>query len=198
MSVHIDRIPALHLSLSDMIWDDHPTQQRWLGIVGLALDAQHVVVTCEGDEQALRIPVDTLVGVRRVMPVSHTSDDAEVQALIAAAYPGDVATARAAAAAHADAHGAPRPSSTPTRPYPNSHYEGLYGGDLDHVVDAVGGSPDSQTRDLRDAATRRHMSDPHDSSGVAEPTAETDEELAERMAGYYAGDIDSIVGRRSK
>lgn len=199
MSVHIDRIPALHLSLSDMIWDDHPAQQRWLGIVALALDAHHVVVTCEGDDQVLRFPGDVLVSVRRIVPaVPQTGDDAEVQALIAAAYPGDVATARAAAAAHAHAHGAPTPSSSPTRPYPNSHYEGLYGGDLDHVVDAVGGSPDLQPRDLRDAATRRHLTDPHDSSGIAAPTAETDEEIDERMSGWYAGDIDAIVRRRDE
>lgn len=199
MSVHIDRIPALHLSLSDMIWDDHPAQQRWLGIIALALDDHHVVVTCEGDDQVLRVPVDVLVSVRRIMPaVPQTSDDAEVQALIAAAYPGDVATARAAAAAHADAHAAPRPSASPTRPYPNSHYEGLYGGDLDHVVDAVGGSPDLQPRDLRDAATRRHLTDAHDASAVAEPTAETDEEIDERMSGWYAGDIGFIVDNKDK
>ena len=95
--------------------------------------------------------------------------------------------------AHAHAHLPPRPSDSPTQPYPNSHYEGLYGGDLDHVVDAVGGTPDAQTRDLRQAATHRHLTDPKDSSAVAGPTAESDEEIDERMSGWYAGDIGFVV-----
>ena len=197
MTVDVDRIPALQLSLADMIWDDHPEQQRWLTVVSLALDVDHVLVTCAGDDQPLRIPVDALVGVRRLIAsVPNTSDEAEVHAQISGYYPGDVASASEAVAAHADAHLAPQPSGTPTRPYPNSHYAGLYGGDLDHVVDAVGGTPDTQTRDLRHAATQRHLSDAPDASGAAEPTAETDEEIDERMAGWYAGDIGFVVDNK--
>jgi len=199
MTVDVDRIPALQLSLADMVWDDHPEQQRWLTVVSLALDADHVLVTCAGDERPLRIPADAFVGVRRLVPaVPHTGDDAEVHAQISGYYPGDVALARAAASAHADAHQPPRPSAAPTQPYPNSHYEGLYGGDLDHVVDAVGGTPDTETRGRRHEATRRHLTDPHDSSSVAGPTSETDEEIDERMYGWYAGDIGSIVDNRDK
>jgi hypothetical protein len=199
MTVDVDRIPALQLSLADMVWDDHPEQQRWLTVVSLALDVDHVLVTCAGDERPLRIPADAFVGVRRLVPaVPNAGDEAEVHAQISGFYPGDVALARAAAAAHADAHQPPRPSNSPTQPYPNSHYEGLYGGDLDHVVDAVGGTPDAETRDLRHAATRRHLTDPHDASSVAEPTAETDEEIDERMSGWYAGDIGFIVDNKGK
>lgn len=199
MTVDVDRIPALQLSLADMVWDDHPEQQRWLTVVSLALDVDHVLVTCAGDALPLRIPADAFVGVRRLVPaVPQAGDEAEVNAQISGSYPGDVASASAAVAAHADAHLPPKPSGTPTHPYPNSHYEGLYGGDLDHVVDAVGGTPDASTRDLRDAATKRHRTDPHDASSVAGPTAETDEEIDERMYGWYAGDIGSIVDNRDK
>jgi hypothetical protein len=199
MTVDVDRIPALQLSLADMVWDDHPDQQRWLTVVSLVLDGDHILVTCAGDDQALRIPADALVGVRRLVPsVPHAGDEAEVNAQIAGYYPGDVASASEAVAAHADAHLPPKPTGTPTQPYPNSHYEGLYGGDLDHVVDAVGGTPDAQTRDLRKAATKRHLADAHDASGAAEPTAETDEELDERMSGWYAGDIGFVVDNKDK
>ena len=198
MTVDVDRIPALQLSLADMVWDDHPEQRRWLTVVSLALDVDHVLVTCAGDGDPLRIPVDAFVGVRRIVPSEPQSgDEAEVNAQMSGYYPGDVASASAAVAAHADAHLQPRPSGSPTHPYPNSHYEGLYGGDLDHVVDAVGGTPDAQTRDLRDAATKRHLTDPHE-SGVAEPTAETDEEIDERMSGWYAGDIGFVVDNKDK
>ncbi len=199
MTVDVDRIPALQLSLADMVWDDHPEQQRWLTVVSLALDVDHVLVTCAGDMLPLRIPADALVGVRRLVPaVPHAGDEADLHAQMAGYYPGDVATASAAVAAHADAHMAPRPSAAPTRPYPNSHYAGLYGGDLDHVVDAVGGTPDAETRDLRQAATRRHLTDPHDASSVAEPTAESDEEIDERMSGWYAGDIGFVVDNKGR
>lgn len=198
MTVDVDRIPALQLSLADMVWDDHPEQQRWLIVVSLARDVDHVLVTCAGDQLPLRIPADALVGVRRIVAAHTHGGDEDVHAQISGYYPGDVASASAAVAAHADAHLPPRPSATPTRPYPNSHYEGLYGGDLDHVVDAVGGTPDAGTRDLRRAATKRHLTDPRDASGVAEPTAETDEEIDERMAGWYAGDIGFLVDNRDK
>jgi hypothetical protein len=199
MTVDFDRIPALQLSLADMIWDDHPEQQRWLTVVSLALDVDHILVTCSGDDQPLRVPVDALVGVRRLVPsVPSASDESEVTAQISGYYPGDVASASVAVAAHADAHQPPKPAGPRTQPYPNSHYEGLYGGDLDHVVDAVGGTPDAQTRDLRDAATKRHLTESRDASGAAEPTAESDEELDERMSGWYAGDIGFVVDNRDK
>jgi hypothetical protein len=197
MTVDVDRIPALQLSLADMIWDDHPEQQRWLSVVSLALDGDHVLVTCAGDSVSLRIPAEAFVGVRRLIPaVPHTGDEAEVNAQISGYSPGAVASASAAVAAHADAHRPPKPSAPMTHPYPNSHYEGLYGGDLDHVVDAVGGTPDVATRDLRNAATRRHRTDPQDASSVAGPTAETDEEIDERMSGWYAGDIGFVVDNK--
>jgi hypothetical protein len=199
MNVEADRIPALQLSLADLVWDDHPEQQRWLTIVSIVLDGDHVLVTCAGDEQPLRIPADAFVGVRRIVRTSpHPGDDADMHALVAGHYPGDVAAASAAAAAHADAHQPPRPSGSPTQPYPNAHYEGLYGGDLDHVVDAVGGTPDPQTRDLRHAATQRHLADAPAGSAAAEPTAETDEELDERMSGWYAGDIGFVVDNKDQ
>lgn len=196
MTVDVARIPALQLCLADMVWDDHPEQQRWLTVASLVLDVDHVMVTCVGDELPLRIPADALVGVRRLAALPHGGDEAELHAQMSGSYPGDVSAARAAAAAHADAHQPPKPSATPTRPYPNSHYAGLYGGDLDHVVDAVGGTPDAETRDLRHAATRRHLTASQDASSVAEPTSETDEEIDEQMSGWYAGDIGFVVDNK--
>jgi hypothetical protein len=168
-----------------------------LTVASLALDVDHVVVTYAGDDQPLRIPVDALVGVRRLVPsVPQAGDEAEVHAQISGYYPGDVATATQAVAAHTDAHLPPKRSGTATQPYPNAHYEGLYGGDLDHVVDAVGGTPDAQTRDRRLEATKRHLTDVRDTSAQAGPTTESDEELDERMAGWYAGDIGFVVDNK--
>ena len=62
----------------------------------------------------------------------------------------------------------------------------------------MGGTPDAQTRDLRDAATKRHLTEAREESGAAEPTAESDEELDERMSGWYAGDIGFVVDNRDK
>ena len=194
MTVEVDRIPALQLTLADLVWDDHPEQQRWLTVVSLALDVDHVLVTCAGDQQPLRIPVDALVGVRRLVPaVPQVGDEDELHARIAGYYPGDVASATQAVADHTDAHLSPTPSGSTSQPYPNSHYEGLYGGDLDHVVDAVGGTPDEATRDRRLEATRRHLTERRDAPDAEQPTTESDEELDERMSGWYAGDIGFVV-----
>jgi hypothetical protein len=95
---------------------------------------------------------------------------------------------------------APKPAPAQTLPYPNSHYEGLYGGDLDHVVDAVGGTPDTETRGRRDEATRRRQSEVRpgtDQSGA--PAGEDDEgegELLGRMGDGYAGDVSHVFDRK--
>jgi hypothetical protein len=194
MTVDVDRIPALHLSLSDMVWDHHPQQQRWVRIVGLALDDDHVIVTCEGDDQVIGIPAQALVAVRRPGPLGPPGDDAEVHETMSGWYPGDMASASAAVSAHAQ-RSAVRPA--PTKASPIAHYEGLYGGDLDHIVDAIGGVPDAETRDLRAAATRRHLAE-----GQQEPSdgdaSETDDDGTDNQADWYVGDVGYIVDNRDK
>jgi len=193
MNVEVDRIPALHLCLADMVFDDHAGLQRWVPIVGLTLDAEHVLVMCEGDEQALRVPAGALVAVRR--PEHPGQHDDDVHDRMSGWYPGDVDSASAAVAAHSQQ---PQQAATDSLPYPNSHYEGLYGGDLDHVVDAVGGTPDAETRGRRDAATRRHLTAANqDPDASADAAGEDDEgELLGRMGDGYVGDVRHIVDKK--
>lgn len=195
MNVEVDRIPALHLCLADLVFDDHAGLQRWVPIVGLTLDTDHVLVMCQGDEQALRIPAGALVAVRRPELVGPHGDDSDLNDRMSGWYPGDVDSASAAVAAHSQQSPQPPAGSLP---YPNSHYEGLYGGDLDHVVDAVGGTPDAETRGRRDAATRRHLTQ---STPQAEPaqddSAEDDDgELLGRMGDGYIGDVRHIFDKK--
>lgn len=197
MNVEVDRIPALHLSLSDMVFDDHTGLHRWVRIVGLVHDGDDVVITCDGDDQAIRIAAGTLVAVcRPATGVHHGGDDAAIQDSMCACYSGDVDSASAAVAAHAQE--APRPVSDGLRPYPNSNYEGMYGGDLDHVVDAVGGTPDAQTRGLRDAATRRHLTEVRNGRALAGGARAGDdqEEPVEHLADWYVGDVGYLIDTR--
>ncbi len=190
MTVEFYRIPALQLTLADFVWDESPGQQGWLGIVGLTRDAEQVVVTCAGIDGVLRLPVAGLVRVRRVGPAAPRGvDDPELTDQIAGYYPGDIGSARAAFAAHSQVSPA---SAASTLPYPAAHYEGLYGGGLDHVVDAVGGPP-GESDDLRQAAMRRRMADSRDEPTAAPPAAETEEELAERLSGWYSGDLGHVI-----
>ncbi len=194
MNVEVDRIPALHLCLADMVFDDHAGLQRWVPIVGLTLDSEHVLVMCDGDEQPLRIPAGSLVAVRRPQhPGQHSDEDLHDR--MSGWYPGDVDSASAAVAAHSQA---PQQAAAGSLPYPNSHYEGLYGGDLDHVVDAVGGTPDAETRGRRDAATRRHLTAAIQGSDASSDPAGEDEdsELLGRMGDGYVGDVRHLVDKR--
>jgi hypothetical protein len=190
MSVEVERIPAIQLSLADMVFDDHTGLQRWVRVVGLAIDSDHVQVMCEGDDQPLRIPAGALVAARRVAHPAAHGDDSDMHDRMSAWYPGDVDSASAAVAAHAQ-EPARAPDGQPA--YPNAHYEGLYGGDLDHVVDAVGGVPDADTRIRRDQATRRHLTQAQRALADAGlPVEEDDDDSLGRFGevGYFGESKD--------
>lgn len=186
MHVEVDRIPAVQLSLADVVFDHHACQQRWVRIVGLVQDGDDVLVTCEGDEQPLRIPAGALVAARR-NPSPSGGDEADIQQGISEWYPGDVSSANAAVREHART---PTPDPAGTKPYPNAHYEGLYGGDLDHVVDAICGTADTETRGRRDEAFRRRRSQARREGEARQPAGDEEEgELLGRMGDGYAGDV---------
>jgi len=190
MSVEVERIPAIQLSLADMVFDDHTGLQRWVRVVGLAIDGDHVQVMCEGDDLPLRIPVGALVAARRVAHPGAHGDDPDMHDRMSGWYPGDVDSASAAVAAHAQ-EPARAPDGQPA--YPNAHYEGLYGGDLDHVVDAVGGVPDADTRSRRDEATRRHLTQAQRALADAGlPVEEDDDDSLGRFGevGYFGESKD--------
>lgn len=192
MNVEVDRIPAVQLSLADVILDEHTGRRRWVGIEGLLRQGDDVLVTCHGDEQPVRIPAGSLVATRRHAAVGP-GDDAEIKVRMSNWYPGDVDSASAAVLEHSrTAKAAP----TANEPYPNAHYEGLYGGDLDHVVDAIGGTPDTETRGRRDEATRRRQTA---ARSVDEDSGDDDEgeaELLGRMGDGYAGDVRPASDQR--
>jgi ribosomal protein L12E/L44/L45/RPP1/RPP2 len=78
---------------------------------------------------------------------------------------------------------------------------GIYGGDLDHVMDAVGApSHDARARTLRDEVTRRNLAEAaaHPPARPEAVDSEGEEAQDERMAGYYAGDLRSVLENRKK
>ncbi len=188
MSVDVDRIPALHLSLADAVFDDHEGLQRWLRVVALAAENGDVLVTCEGDDQVLRFAADALVAARRADVTGFEVEDVDMNDWISTSYPGDVDSAAAAVVAHArdrSGSGAQTPRTAPV-----AHYEGLYGGDLDAIIDALGATPDARTRVLREAATRRHLTEAQlGSVSGAEASVELDDDdLIDTFGDWYVAD----------
>lgn len=188
MNVEVDRIPAVQLSLADVVFDDRAGQRRWVGIVGLSRHGDDVLVTCSGADQPLRVPAGSLVATRR-HATTGPGDETEIKVRMSDWYPGDVDSASAAVMEHSRST---EPTPTASEPYPNVRYEGLYGGDLDHVVDAVGGTPDTETRGRRDEATRRRQTAARPVAEDAADSGEDDEGEAEmlgRLGDGYAGDV---------
>ncbi len=187
-SVDVDRIPALQLSLADAVFDDHQGLQRWLRVVALATDGADVLVTCEGDRERLRFPSDALVAARRAALGEQEVEDVDMNEWISRSYPGDVDSAAMAVVAHArdEADSGSQPPATA----PVAHYEGLYGGDLDAIIDALGGTRDVRTRVLREAATRRHLTEAQlGSVSGAEASVELDDDdLIDTFSDWYVAD----------
>lgn len=188
--------PPLTIQLEDLIWDDRPEAQCWTRVVGLALVGTHVVLSLEDGGQ---LELDRVVPVRVRRPTGPPDDAGLDDVTIAGLYAGDVGPAGAAVADHARV---PRPASAGSRPgvpdfTRDAELVGIYGGDLDHVMDAMGtGHPEERARTLRDEETRKHLAD-----AAAHPAprpeevdeADSEEEQAARMAGWYAGDLGAVV-----
>jgi len=190
MDTHLESVFPTQLTLEDLIWDDHDGHHSWCRVVGLAADGEFVIATCEGDGAPVRLPVSRPVRVRHraAEPLAEADREAAEDDIISGYYAGDVESAVAAAA---------QPRPTPVRSVTTAaepHYDGVYGGDLDHIVDALGTTPaDRDARDRRAAAYRRRAADAAKTAEVDDAAAaDANESVDERMAGWYAGDIDAL------
>ena len=208
MNDDVVRISPARLCLSDSLLLESPEGPRWSPVVGLALDGDLVVATCAGHGDPVRLPAHMSIRVRRSGPVASDADDeSDVEAGMATWYPGDLGAAGSAVVEHASVDGRARPSAGSEADAALSHYPGLYGGDLDHVVDALGGAPgDLSPADLRAAAFQRSVAarrgGPAPAGGGDEAVDEAvDEEEAdaavdEQMSGLYTGDLGHLVDGR--
>ncbi len=197
MDTHLESVFPLQLNLEDLIFDDHDGRQSWLQVVGLAAEAEAVVVLCEGDPAPFRLPISRPVRVRRRDSSDHMGrvgpSDAEAPEgdFVADYYPGDLDSARAA---HA------QPQLTPIhsgKGLSEPHYDGVYGGDLDHIMDALGGRPgDRVALEARAAAFLRRMSAPETDEVDDDAESDDSDSVNERMAGLYAGDLGSLLPAR--
>lgn len=186
MSVEVDRIPALQLSLAHVVFDDHAGLERWLRVVALSLDGGDVLVTCEGDAEALRLPADALVASRLAGPAEI--EDVDMNEWVSASYAGDVSSFTSAVVAQTRDRSSR--NSRPVTDDPVAHYEGFYGGDLDAIIDALGGTRDARTRVLREAATRRHLTQAQSAGRVppSPPAGLDDDDLIDTLGDWYVGD----------
>lgn len=196
MDADVSRIPATRLCLSDELLLETPEGPRWSRVIGLALDEEHVLAICEGQADPVRMRVLASIRVRRAgqAPPDH-EDEAAVESGMATWYPGDLRAAGSAVIQHAAADG--RGADAAKQDDTISHYSGLYGGDLDHVVAALGGTPaDLSPADLRAAAFQRSVAARRDTPRAGEVEEDDAEAVDEQISGLYAGDLGHLVQRR--
>jgi hypothetical protein len=205
MSQHVDRIPPLELTLADALRITVGQQHRWAPVIGLVLAGEQVVVTCAGLDRALTLPAGVPVVVAR--STEAEGDDADVEASMSGWYAGDMDSAGAAAKERAN--GAPVPlagsgvvAAAAAGLSRDPSLVGIYGGDLDHIVDAMGaGDPNVAARELRVAAIQRTLAAAREEHAPQPGEVETDEITAAveaRMAGWYAGDVDFVAEHRDE
>lgn len=186
----MDRIAALELCLGDAIPVPGSEPREWTRVVGLALDGGSVVVTGAEDAVTVRLRPDAAIPVVRAAALpADLADEVAFDERMFGWYAGDVAAAGAAVAGHAAdlrtvaARQDPTPGHGLQR---GADLVGIYGGDLDHVVDALGGRDDAQARAARAQAAQR-------STAAARPAAPVDDddsdddavEAAERVTGAF-------------
>lgn len=191
MNPEVYRVPAVQLSLADAVFDDRAGVERWLRVVALAVDGDDVLVTCQGEAEALRLPSRQYVAARRsgTPEAVAVAEDVDMNEWMSLSYSGDVASATAAVAAHAKDQPVVEPE--PMLDDPVAHYEGgLYGGDLEAIIDALGGTSDARTRVLREAATRRHLAEAQGpgSSTPGRSADLDDDDLIDTLSEWYVGD----------
>jgi hypothetical protein len=205
MSQHVDRIPPLELTLADALRITVGEQHRWAPVIGLVLAGDQVVVTCAGLDRALTLPAGVPVVVSRV--IEAPGDDGDVEASMSGWYAGDVDSAGAAAKERASSPAPPLRGSGVVAAAAaglsrDPSLVGIYGGDLDHIVDAMGGGdPNVAARELRVAAIQRTLAAAREEHAPQPGEAETDEITAAveaRMAGWYAGDVDFVAEHRDE
>lgn len=191
----IARIRPRRLCLSDAIVVGAGEGARWARVIGLALDGADVVATCEGEPQPVRLAGSVAIRVRRdASGERDTGDDESVEAGIATWYPGDLRAAGSAVLQHAAADRGPGAPAAPDDDV--SHYSGLYGGDLDHVVDALGGAPgDLSPADLRAAAFQLRVAARRaEAAADAEEAEQAEDDADDHLSGPYSRDFQPRAG----
>jgi hypothetical protein len=194
MDDRVSRIPANRLCLGDGLPIESPDGVRWARVISLGLDDDVVVVHCEGHPDPVRVPGTASIRVRRARgPLGADADEeTALEAGISTWYPGDLRAAGSAVLQHAfsDRSG-DKPSGGDADIH---HYPGLYGGDLDHVVTALGGTPDDLSpADLRTEAFQRSAAAKRAvaaARGVGEPDDVEEENLS--------GDVGGLVDGRDR
>jgi len=189
----VDRIHPLELQLGDAITIGGPQTGDWARVIGLALDGDAVVVTLADGTAPIRLPLGALVTVVRAAALpADVGDERAFDDQMANLYSGDVDAAGVAVAGHAaDLRGAVPgvPRSIPGRGMVRkADLVGIYGGDLDHVVDALGGHDDPAARQRRASAEQRSAAVAAARSQPAHEAEETDDEAveaAERVTGAF-------------
>lgn len=191
MNAEVEWTAPVRLTLEDSIWDEHHGH-GWVRVVGLLLDDEQVRVITEDPVGELVLPAVVPVRTRRMPTVI---DEQGVDEQMSSWYAGDVSSIGAAVAAHAQAV-PPGVSATGGRPVPafarDPELVGIYGGDLDAIVDAFGASGDVDARARRQAAFERGMAHVHHHEPVASDP-DSEDAVSEQIAGYYGGDLGSVV-----
>jgi hypothetical protein len=208
MTDHVDRIPPVQLTLEDSLRITVEGAPRWAPVLGLVRTGDIVVVTCAGLDTALALAASVPVVVLRT-DQSAFGADGEVYEAMSDWYAGDVAQAGEAVTEHArvgartGAGGDPE-SAAPAAGSRRSTFErdpslvGIYGGDLDHIVDAMGAGTTDQDARSRRAAHERSLAEAAAARADHAPqpgepeTDEITEAVEARMAGWYAGDVDFV------
>lgn len=199
MTDHVDRIPPVQLTLEDSLRITVEGRARWAPVLGLVRTGDIVVVTCAGLDTALALAAAVPVVVLR-SDASAFGEDGEVDEVMSGWYAGDVSQVGEAVTDHSRAvaaGGAPagqRPGAFQRDP----HLVGIYGGDLDHIMDAMGTGPGDQAARSRRAEVQRSLAEAAAARGDHAPqpgepeTDEITEAVEARMAGWYAGDVDFV------
>lgn len=188
-----DRIPALHLTLEHEVRTE---SGDWVAIQGLSRDGDDVVVTCCEGRVQWRVPASSRVAARSGGSGADPTDERDLDVRMAGWYAGDVDAAEHAV----EDHHHPEPPE-PARRVAYGHevpdlqrdpeLVGIYGGDLDHVVDALGAAADVDARARRQEAYARGMARAHHEEPVED--SQTDEDVEKQISGWYAGDLGSVT-----
>ena len=197
MNDDVVRILPGRLCLSDAIQVGAADAGRWARVVGLARDGHDVLVTCEGEPGPIRLAGSVAIRVQRdPRGERDAGDDESVEAGIATWYPGDLRAAGSAVLQHAARDGQPGAAGEPDVDI--AHYSGLYGGDLDHVVDALGGAPgDLSPADLRAAAFQRSVAARRAAAAAGADADDDEGDDDDHMSGPYSRDFKSSDGDRT-
>jgi hypothetical protein len=195
MDADSDRIPALRLTLDHYL---PLTGDDWVRVLALRLDGSDVVVTI-GPDSTFRVPTMQLVYAR--LSGSLTDPAEEVDQHMAHWYAGDLMDAEYAVGSHeAPATRRPGPRVAYGQPVPelvrDRSLVGIFGGDLDAVLDTVG-TPDpkaGRARELRATAERGIAT--HEDGSPPDPLP--DDLVAEELSSHYSGDLEAVPRRSER